>query len=332
VELKDGSRVLIRPIGAGDRDALAGVFERLSPDSRYDRFFGPTPRLTDSQLTYLTDVDHHDHEALIAVEPGTGDGIGVARYVRTGDEVAEPAVAVADDWQGRGLAVVLLDELTDRAREEGISTFVAPVLARNRAAVAVLRRLGDTKVTSHGREVELEIALDERRGASPSLRRVLHEAAGQSVQPAVSFWHRLAGLRRPDVAERENVLVATAPATRRAHPPMRAAAALALVSGASVHLVATRRVVLDSDPEGVQDRLDEVAAELRRRGIEVETHLRRGDLAAVLLDVAVATRARLLIVDGTDAPHERLRGSTWAHVAHHAPCSVLVLRDRRSGA
>ena len=332
VDLKDGSRVEIRPIGAGDRDALAAAFDRLSPDSRYLRFFGPVAKLSGSQLTYLTDVDHHDHEALVAVEPGSGDGVGVARFVRTGDGVAEPAIAVADDWQGRGLAAVLLDELTDRAREEGIHTFVAPVLAHNQAAIAVLRRLGDTKVTAQGREVELEIALDERAGAPPSLQHLLREAAGQGLQPAVSFWHRLAGLRRGGSDDRENVLVVVAPATRKAHPPVRAASELARASGAAIHLVAARRPLLDGTAPELEDRLHEVAAELRGRGLAVETHLRRGDLAAVLLDVAVAQRARLLIVDGEDPPDDRLTGSTWDHVAHHAPCTVLVVRTRRSGA
>ena len=64
------------------------------------------------------------------------DGVAVARYVRTGEGVAEPAISVVDDWQGRGLATVLLDELVGRAREEGIRSFAAPVLAAGRAVVA----------------------------------------------------------------------------------------------------------------------------------------------------------------------------------------------------
>ena len=329
VRLRGGSEVLVRPIGPGDRDALLAAFERLSPESRYLRFFSPVPRLSSTQLRYLTDVDHHDHEALVAVDPATGEGVGVARYVRTDDGVAEPAVVVADDWQGRGLARVLLDELCDRAREEGIRCFAAPVLAHNRAAIAVLKQLGDTTVISHGREVELHIALDGEGGAAPpSLQHVLREAAGRSLQPTVSFWHRLAGLRRPGRREQANAIVLAAPASRRTHPPLRAALTLAQASGAALHLVAARRLLLDPDSAEIAERLGEVTDELRGRGLTAEAHLRRGDLAAVLLDVAVAERARLIVLDGTTHPLERLMGAAWDHVAHHAPCDVLVVRER----
>jgi hypothetical protein len=69
VRLRDGSRVLIRPIEPDDRAALAEGFERLSAESRYRRFFAPMPRLRERDLDYLTRVDHRDHEALVAVEP-----------------------------------------------------------------------------------------------------------------------------------------------------------------------------------------------------------------------------------------------------------------------
>jgi hypothetical protein len=69
----------IRPIAATDRDALAESFERLSPESRYLRFFSAISQLSSAQLDYLTDVDHHDHEALVAVDDATGDIVGVAR-------------------------------------------------------------------------------------------------------------------------------------------------------------------------------------------------------------------------------------------------------------
>lgn len=102
IELAEGRQIRIRALEPSDREALAQGFERLGPQSRYMRFFAPVVRLTDSQLEYLTDIDHHDHEALVAVEEQTRKGVGVARYVRIGEREAEPAIAVADDWQRRG--------------------------------------------------------------------------------------------------------------------------------------------------------------------------------------------------------------------------------------
>src|SRR4051794_1367788 len=119
--LRDGEPILIRPIRPEDREELAAGMERLSPESRYRRFFTPTSGLSPTELSYLTEVDHHDHEALVAVEPGTEHGIGVARFVRSpaDDELAEVAVAVADSWHNRGVATALLARLAERAREEG---------------------------------------------------------------------------------------------------------------------------------------------------------------------------------------------------------------------
>lgn len=148
------------------------------------RFFGPVDHLSDSQLIYLTDVDHHDHEALVALDHETGEGVGVGRFVRVGGTVAEPAIAVADDWQRRGVGSRLLDELVERAREEGIREFAATVLADNSAAIAVLSHLGRTRVVDHGHELEMLIALEEERGAVATLHRLLRHAAEQTIRPA----------------------------------------------------------------------------------------------------------------------------------------------------
>ncbi len=191
-DLADGRRIEVRQIGPEDRDALARGFERLGAESRYLRFFGPLDRLSDGQLTYLTDVDHHDHEALVAVDEETGEGVGVARFVRIAEGVAEPAVAVADDWQRHGIGTRLLDELSDRAREEGIHEFLASVLADNVAAIAVLGHLGQTHIVNHGRELELRIALEDERGAVASLRRLLRHTADLSIRPSTSIWGRAA--------------------------------------------------------------------------------------------------------------------------------------------
>ena len=147
VQLRDGTPIEIRPISGSDKEALAAAFERLSPESRYRRFFRPLKRLTATDLRYLTEVDHRDHEALVAIGPD-GDLIGVARYIRSEEDPAsaEVAVTVADDWQSRGVATLLLERLVERARAEGIGHFLALVLGENRDAVELFRQLAGNDV------------------------------------------------------------------------------------------------------------------------------------------------------------------------------------------
>jgi hypothetical protein len=75
VELRDRSRVRVRQGRPADRDLLLRGFERLSPESRYRRFLVPMPELTEGMVRYLSDVDHHDHEAIIALDEDTGEGL-----------------------------------------------------------------------------------------------------------------------------------------------------------------------------------------------------------------------------------------------------------------
>jgi GNAT superfamily N-acetyltransferase len=164
VELSDGSPLEIRPLRADDKAGLAAGFERLSALSRYRRFLSPTADLTPKQLAYLTEVDHHDHEALVAIEPSSSDGLGVARYVRSREEPeqAEFAVAVADDWQRRGLGTLLLRHLAARAREERITQFTGLVLASNEPVRHLLQTLGDVRArNAQGDTVEVWLQLPE---------------------------------------------------------------------------------------------------------------------------------------------------------------------------
>jgi hypothetical protein len=74
----------IRQGHSSDKELLLRGFERLSDESRYQRFLAPLPKLSEAMLQGLIDVDHHDHEAIVALDE-SGEGIGVARYVRNPD-------------------------------------------------------------------------------------------------------------------------------------------------------------------------------------------------------------------------------------------------------
>jgi nucleotide-binding universal stress UspA family protein/GNAT superfamily N-acetyltransferase len=337
VTLRDGAEVVLRPIAPQDGGALRAGFERLSPRSRYRRFFSSVSRLSDRDVRYLTEVDHHDHEALVAVA-ANGDLVGVARFVRTGAAEAEPAIVVADDWQGRGVAGALLDALAARAREEAVEVFRAPVLAENPEAIRLLSRLGDTTTRADGREVELEIVLRPEEEAAGRLRSLLRLLAG-GAHPGLALLHRLAW--RPPRTElgrplRDTIVVAVdvdvggdvdAGEGAAPGPVVAAAAALARALGASVELVGVRGPLLGGGEE-VAAVLQATARRLRADGLRVAAHQRRGDPVASLVDVAAAQRARLIVVGAPErsAAARLLAGDVPHAVARHAPCDVLLVR------
>jgi len=144
VVLRDGSQVQIREVRGSDAPLLADGFARLSARSRQQRFLSPKHSLSAAELRFLTEVDHHDHEAIGALNPADGRGVGIARYIRAPDDpqAAEIAVTIADDWQGRGLGTELLARLSDRARQEGICRFTATVAYGNAAMATLLQNMG----------------------------------------------------------------------------------------------------------------------------------------------------------------------------------------------
>ena len=161
VALRDRSTVLIRQVQSADAPLVADGFARLSPRSRQLRFLTGKKQLSSAELRYFTDVDHHDHEALVALNPADGRGVGIARYIRHADDphAAEIAVTIVDDWQGRGLGTELVTRLSGRARHEGIHRFTALVAEDN---MAVARMLRNTSASLAGRgpgTVEYEITL-----------------------------------------------------------------------------------------------------------------------------------------------------------------------------
>jgi len=159
--LRDGSHVLIRPVRSTDAPLLADGFARLSATSRWMRFLTPKKELSPAELRYFTDLDHHDHEALGALDHRDGRGVGVARYVRQADDPwgADVAVTIVDEWQGRGLGTELLARLSDRAREENIRRFTALVAAENVAVGGLLRNARARLVGRESDTLEYEISL-----------------------------------------------------------------------------------------------------------------------------------------------------------------------------
>jgi RimJ/RimL family protein N-acetyltransferase len=150
----------IRTVRANDRAALCDLFDRLSPQSRHNRFLGPKSTLSAHDLETLTDLDHVEREALALVAPD-GRFTAVARYgVVAGDaDAAEVALVVADEWQGRGIGTGLASLLMAEVRRHRIGRLQATTLADNLPARKLLRHLGFTVTSIDGGLISFELHL-----------------------------------------------------------------------------------------------------------------------------------------------------------------------------
>jgi RimJ/RimL family protein N-acetyltransferase len=141
VGLENGATVIVRPIELTDAFKLRRMFDRLSPETVYHRFFAPIPTPPDEMLKHISAVDHEQREALVAVA-ADGEVVGIAQYEgRAGSDEAEVAITVEDAWQGSGLGTELLLRLGKLGARRGLVAFTAIVMGENSAAVRFLKRL-----------------------------------------------------------------------------------------------------------------------------------------------------------------------------------------------
>jgi RimJ/RimL family protein N-acetyltransferase len=163
----ESARFSIRPVVVSDREGLAALFVRLSPESRRRRFMTLKLELSERELTFFTHVDHIRHEALAAVDDSDGSIVGVARYVQWPDRprVADVAIEVADDLHRYGIGSMLAQALVRCARENGLEVLTATTLWENVPARALAHRAGFLARAGLGSEIELELYLPKRPAA-----------------------------------------------------------------------------------------------------------------------------------------------------------------------
>ncbi len=140
VRLPDGADIVIRPIEADDARLLRLTLEHLSALSRYRRFREPVDHFSPRELDELTHADHRAREALVALDPVAGEGVGIAGYVRDAHDPmgAEVTYLVTDAWQHRGVGTALLERLAALARAAGLQRFTATTLVASEDARRLL--------------------------------------------------------------------------------------------------------------------------------------------------------------------------------------------------
>ena len=144
VLLKDGSRIILRPIRSDDIKGWLGFVSRLSRRTKYLRFHS-LPKLGREEAIRFCTVDYNDTFAFVAEvrRDQRKDIVAIGRYYRLPKRhSAEIAFTVEDAYQGKGIGTKLMEWLTNVARENGITTFEAAVLGENNEIMTVFRDYG----------------------------------------------------------------------------------------------------------------------------------------------------------------------------------------------
>jgi GNAT superfamily N-acetyltransferase len=161
-KLRDGTRVLIRPIGKDDGALERAFIERLSPESREYRFLGQVTA-SDDLVRELTNLNYQRDMAFIALRHDAGEKreIGVSRFCVSRDgESCECAVAVSDEWQDKGLGTLLMRHLIEVARQRGIKRMISIDMAENVGMRNLAKSLGFDRTIYHDHPSEVLHTLD----------------------------------------------------------------------------------------------------------------------------------------------------------------------------
>src|SRR4030095_7287419 len=195
-KLLDGRSIAIRAIHPDDRVNLQDIWQHLSEQSKYYRFFVPKKELSDQELTYYSEIDFSNHVGLLAIviENGVQVPVGVGRYIvsdESGDRpVAGGALTVEDDYHALGIGTLLLTHLTEIARAKGIEEFRAFVLTENRKMREVFQHCGLPMKTSLGLSgvVEIRLGLTCGTGSGMSdIPSIFFLTAGAAIVAVVGF-------------------------------------------------------------------------------------------------------------------------------------------------
>lgn len=146
LELRDGTPVIVRPLGADDRALVAGAYQRLTPEARYQRFWTRTGEMIGREmLDRLVKQDPESHLTWVVLDPARGfPGMGGASWWRNAADSSEAEISlmVLDDDQRRGIGTLLLAAVWISAFRAGVKMLKGYCLTDNRRAANWMRDCG----------------------------------------------------------------------------------------------------------------------------------------------------------------------------------------------
>lgn len=159
-ELKNNTKVVVRPSKASDVRALQDLFYQLPPQDVYTRFFRNLKCLSVSEAEHLCNVDYNQEMAFVVTngEREQEKIVGSSFYkVNPSTNMADVAYMILHEWQGMGLGTILQQRMVEYAKSKGLKGFTADILAENTAMLKMAQKCGKVTMNqSHGvYEVEM---------------------------------------------------------------------------------------------------------------------------------------------------------------------------------
>ena len=160
-----GELITIRPAKPVDERRIQEHFYAQDKDDIYSRFFQAKTRFVRDDVESMFQIDYVKNLTLLALvgEFGFGKVVAVAEYLLDlARNIAEIAFSVSKEWQGKGLGKIMMNKLSEAARENGISGLMAYTLPRNQGMIKLFKSLPyKTETVYDGEVVELTCMFDQ---------------------------------------------------------------------------------------------------------------------------------------------------------------------------
>jgi len=163
-ELKNNTKIVVRPSKASDVTELQNLFYKLPPQDVYTRFFRSLKSLPVSEAEHLCNVDY-EHEMAFVATTGKREKekvIGSSFYVvNPSTNMADVAYMILNEWHGLGLGTILQQRMVEYAKSKGLKGFTADILAENTAMLKLAKKCGKVTTTLSEGVYEVEMLFDE---------------------------------------------------------------------------------------------------------------------------------------------------------------------------
>jgi acetyltransferase len=158
--LKNGTKVVFRPIKSEDEPCFNDLFKSLSSESVRFRFFEIIKELSHDALSRYCNLDYDREIAIVAQQENNEKIMGVVRLILDADrKKGEFAITVGDDWHGIGLGSKLMDYIIDIARDLKLSEIYSQVSSANYKMINLCKKMSFETQTVDEYTVQMSISL-----------------------------------------------------------------------------------------------------------------------------------------------------------------------------